>query len=101
MKELEAKSKKLKSKLKEAMIKNDKKSWTTPKGIKITLVEDKPDTEVEEEFYNEEKFIAENIELHEKYTNKLAEYKETRKVTKKRKAGYVLVTLPKEDKENE
>lgn len=98
---LEDKCKKAKEQLKEAMEKQGLKNWTTPSGIKITRVLDSPDKEVEEEYYDEDKFIAENTELHEQYTNKLAEYKMTRTVIKKGKKGYVLITLPKEEKEND
>lgn len=97
MKQIEAQAKDLKAQLKSAMEKYDKKTWETPNGIKITLVYDTPDKEVEEEYYNEEMFIADNFELHEAYHNKLAEYKETRTVIKKGRAGYVKVTLPKEE----
>ena len=95
---IEKEAKKVKAKLKEAMEKYGKKTWETPNGTKITLVEDTPDKEVEVEYYDEEKFIVENIELHEAYHNKLAEYKETRKEIKKGKSGYVKITLPKEGK---
>lgn len=86
----------IKVKLKEAMEKQSLKKWTTPNGTQITLVADSPDKEVEEEYYDEDKFIAENTELHEKYTNKLTEYKLTRKVVKKGKKGFVRITLPGE-----
>lgn len=99
MKELEKQSKELKAQLKKAMEENGTKSWETPKGIKVTLVYDTPDKEVEEEFFDEDKFIAENTELHEQYMNKFAEYKTTKKVIKKGKAGYVKVTLPKKEEE--
>lgn len=97
---IEKEAKKVKAKLKEAMEWYGKKTWETPNGTKITLVEDTPDKEIEVEYYNEEKFIAENTELHETYHNKLAEYKEIRKEIKKGRSGYVKITLPKE-KENE
>ena len=48
-------------------------------------------------YYDEKRFIAENIELHEKYQNKLAEYRETRKEIKKGKSGYIKITMPKEE----
>lgn len=91
---------KAKAELKTAMENQGLKKWTTPNGTQITLVLDSPDKEVEEEYYDEDKFIAENTELHQQYHNKLAEYKETRKVVKKGKKGYVKITLPKEEKEN-
>ena len=86
---------KAKAELKTAMETQGLKKWTTPNGTQITLVLDTPDKEVEEEYYDEEKFIAENTELHEQYHNKLAEYKGTRTVIKKGKKGYVKITLPK------
>lgn len=95
-KALEQEQKELKAQLKSAMENNGVKSWETPNGVKITLVLDTPDKEVEEEYYNEEQFIADNLELHEAYHNKLAEYKDTRIVIKKGKVGYVKITLPKE-----
>ena len=88
---------KAKAELKTAMENQGLKKWTTPNGTQITLVLDSPDKEVEEEYYDEDKFIAENTELHQQYHNKLAEYKETRKVIKKGKKGYVKITLPKEE----
>jgi len=97
-KAIEEESKKVKAQLKKAMEDYGKKTWETPNGTKITLVEDTPDKEIEVEYYDEKKFIDENAELHEAYHNKLAEYKETRKEIKKGKSGYVKITLPKEDK---
>ena len=88
---------KAKSELKTAMETQGLKKWTTPNGTQITLVLDTPDKEVEEEYYDEDKFIAENKELHEQYHNKLAEYKGTKTVIKKGKKGYVKITLPKGD----
>ena len=100
MKKLEERKKTFMAELKTAMEENGIKKWITPRETKFTLVEDAPDKEVEVEYYDEDKFIAENTELHQAYHNKLAEYKETRKEIKKGKKGYVLVTFPKE-KENE
>lgn len=92
-KKLEQEEKDLKAQLKIAMENNNIKKWETPNGVKITLVADTPDKEIEVEYYNEEKFIAENIELHEQYHNKLAEYKEIKTEIKKGRAGYIKVTL--------
>lgn len=86
---------KLKNDLVIAMKKNLIKSWITPSHIKITLVDETPDKEVELTDYDEDKFIAENIELHEQYHNKLAEYKTIRKEIKKGKCAYLKITLPK------
>ena len=96
IKKIEEKWKNAKAVLKEKMEARCIKKWEMPNGTKITLVEDTPDKEVEVEYYDEEKFIAENTELHEAYHNKLAEYKETKKEIKKGKSGYVKITLPKE-----
>lgn len=97
MKKKEKESEELKAQLKKAMEDKDIKKWETPNGIKITLVEDIPDKEIEVEYYDEKRFIAENIELHEKYQNRLAEYRETRKEIKKGKSGYIKITMPKEE----
>ena len=95
-KAIEEESKKVKAQLKKAMEDYGKKTWETPNGTKITLVEDTPDKEVEVEYYDEERFIAENVDLHEAYHNKLAQYKEKKNKKKKGKSGYVKITLPKE-----
>jgi len=95
--ELKKKYEEFKLKLKTAMEENGLKHWDTPNGTKITLVEDTPDKEIEEEYYDDEKFIKENAELHERYINKLAEYRMTRKVLKKGKKGYVKITLSKDN----
>lgn len=97
-KKIEEQVKKLKAELKNAMENKNIKKWETPNGTKITLVEDTPDKEVEVEYYDEDKFIAENTELHERYHNTLAMYKDTKIEIKKGKTGYVKITLPKENK---
>lgn len=96
-KKIEEEAKKAKAQLKMAMENQGLKKWETPNGTKITLVEDTPDKEVEVEYYDEEKFIAENAELNEAYHNTLEKYKETKIEIKKGKSGYVKITLPKED----
>ena len=95
--ELKKKYEEFKLKLKTAMEKNSVKTWETPGGTKITLVEDTPDKEIEEEYYDDDKFMQENIDLFQEYHNKLAEYKETRKVLKKGRKGFVKITLGKEN----
>lgn len=92
-KKLEEESKTLKASLKSAMEKYQIKKWVTNNDTKITLIEDKEDKEVTVEYYDEDKFIEENPELHEKYHNKLAEYKKTKTEIKKGKTGYILITL--------
>lgn len=76
-----------KERLRQAMIKNDVKKWTTPNNTQITLVLDTEDKEVQK--FNESKFTEENADLYEKYL-------ET-KIQKGRK-GSVKITLPKEEK---
>ena len=82
MKELEKELKNYKDSLKAAMEQNNIKSWTTPNGIKITLVPDGEDKT--EDKFDEKAFKAENGELYEKYL--VATVKKGRK-------GYVRVTL--------
>lgn len=95
-KQIEKEYKELKEKLYEAMENNDIKKWTTNNGVQITRVDSKPDTEIEVSAYDEDKFIKENIELHQTYHNKLAEYKYIKKEIKKGRSGYVLITPPKD-----
>lgn len=86
-KALEQEQKDLKAQLKSAMENTETKTWETPNGIKITLVPDGEDKEVQK--FNEDKFKEENEEIYSKYL-------ETK--VQKGKAGYVKVTLPKEVK---
>lgn len=96
MKTIEEEKDNTKKELKESMEKYGIKRWTTPNGIKLTLVEDKADEEIKVDAYDEDKFIEENLELHEEYHNKLAEYKVTKIEVKKGRKGYVKITIPKE-----
>ena len=82
-----------------AMNNNGIKTWEMNNGTRITNVLDSPDKEVEEDYYDEDKFIKENVELHQAYHNKLAEYKETRKVLKKGRKGYLKITFKEESDE--
>ncbi len=84
-----------KEKLLQEMIRMDKTTIETPNGTKITWVKGKSDEEVEEEYYDEDKFIEENPELHEKYHNTLAMYKEVKKVIKKGRKDSLRITIPK------
>lgn len=97
MKKIETESKELKAQLKSAMENNNIKKWETPNGVKITLVADTPDEKVIKRVVNEDLFRSENIELVKQYELKQAEYLEDEEVIKKGKAGYVKITLPKED----
>ena len=93
MKELEAKIKSDKQRLKEAMEAAGVKSWKTPNGYKVTLVPDGEDKVVEEEIFNESRLKSEAPEIYMKFTEK-------KKVTKKGRAGYVKITAPKGGKDD-
>lgn len=83
MKETEEKIKADKARLKAAMQAASVKSWTTPGGYKITLVEDGKDKTVKE--LNEKKLKEEDPDTYNKYLeDKL----------KKGRAGYVKITAP-------
>lgn len=75
-----------KSKLKDAMQKNNLKSWEMNGGTKITLVEDTPSKMIKK--FNESKFKEENELLYNKYL----EDKE-----QKGRSGYVRITLGDKD----
>lgn len=81
-----------KEKLRLAMIKNNVKKWETPQGIKITLVEDKPDEKIIVTDFDEDLFIKENLDLHQKYHLKLAEYKVEKEQVKKGRKGFVKIS---------
>lgn len=88
MKETEAKLKEDKARLKAAMETASVKSWTTPNGYKITLVEDGEDKTVKE--LNEKRLKEEDPDTYNKYLeNKI----------KKGRAGYVKITAPTDNKE--
>ena len=86
MKKIEAQAKDLKTQLKAAMENNNIKKWETPNGVKITLVADGEDKIVRK--FNEKLFKDNNLDLWDEYSEE---------VTQKGKAGYVRITLPKED----
>lgn len=90
MKKIEIQAKEFKAQLKIAMEKNNITKWETPNGVKITLVEDGKDKIVKE--FNETLFKAFNLDLWEEYCEE---------VTKKGKAGYVRITLPKKGENND
>lgn len=87
-KDIEAKIKTEKDRLKKAMIAASVKSWTTPNGYKITLIPDGEDKIIEEPYFNTEKLALDNPEI-------IKEYTEIRKVEKKGRSGYVKITEPK------
>ena len=86
MKKIEAQAKDLKTQLKSAMENNNIKKWETPNGVKITLVADGEDKIVRK--FNEKLFKDNNLDLWDEYNEE---------VVQKGKAGYVKITLPKED----
>lgn len=81
------------------MTENGMKTMVINDSVRFTNVLDSPDKEVEEDYYDEDRFIKENVELHQAYHNKLAEYKETRKVLKKGRKGYLKLTFVKQKNE--
>ena len=85
-KQLEELRKKEMADLKSAMERNNIKSWQTPEGVKITLVADGKDKMIKE--FDTDTFAAENPGIYARY--------QTEKI-KKGRAGYVKVTLPKEN----
>lgn len=78
--------KELKLQLKNAMEKNNIKGWETPNGVKITLVADGEDKIVKK--FNEQLFKENNLDLWDEYSEE---------VIQKGKAGFVRITLPKEN----
>lgn len=85
LKKMEEQAKALKAQLKEAMQKAGVKSYITNNNVKITLV---PDGEPTVEWkFDEEKFKEDNETLYNHYL---------KPKEKKGRAGYVLITIPKE-----
>lgn len=83
MKETEEKIKADKARLKAAMVAASVKTWKTPSGYKITLVEDGEDKIVQK--FNEKDFAANEPDLY-------AQYLEDK--VQKGRAGYVKITPP-------
>lgn len=90
---------KVKEQLRNAMNNNSIKTWVMNNGTRITNVLDSPDKEVEEDYYDEDRFMQEQPDLHRRYHETLAMYKETRKVLKKGRKGYLKITFAKESDE--
>lgn len=86
MKKIEMQSKELKMQLKAAMENKNIKKWETPNGVKITLVADSEDKVIKK--FNEALFKKNNLDLWDEYSEE---------VVQKGKAGYVKITLPKEN----
>ena len=90
MKETEAKLKEEKARLAKAMEASGVKSWTTPRGYKITFVAGTdPSTTVVKKF-DEESFKSAYTGLYEKFLNNEV-------ITKNGRAGYVKITAPKKE----
>lgn len=86
MKKVEMQSKELKMQLKATMENKNIKKWETPNGVKITLVADSEDKVIKK--FNEALFKENNLDLWDEYSEE---------VVQKGKAGYVKITLPKEN----
>lgn len=88
MKLIEAESKKAKQALYEAMAKHGVKSWSTPNGTKITMVDAIPASVETVTEFDEVTFRTENEGLYNMYLHDV-------KKKKSGKSGYVKITLPK------
>ena len=88
LKQVEKTVKAEKEKLKKAMIAANVKSWRTPNGYLITRVEDGEDSV--KKVFDEASFKKDNKDLYDKYL--------VDKITKG-KAGYILITAPKNKEE--
>ena len=93
MKDIEAKIKSEKERLKEAMQAASVKSMTTPSGYKITLIPDGEDTTEIKETLNETALRQDLPELFKAESDGGYMVKET--VIKKGRSGYVKITAPK------
>lgn len=87
-KQLELDYKAAKEKLFNAMATHGIKKWTTNGGIQISKVDGSDDVTTTIDKFNEDKFKEENPETYAKYTEKQS-------VTKKGRAGYLKITMPK------
>lgn len=100
-KEIDAKEEEIKNKLKDLMKANGISSYeSNDKKIKISYVDDKPDTIETINYIDEDTFIKENEELYKKYTKihneyilKQQEYKMQKQEIVKGKKGYVRITI--------
>jgi len=105
IKEIEKQIKEEKENLRQAMIEVNLKAWETPNKTKITLVEDTPETEIEVEVLDVEKWENDNESLVDRKKELEEEIKESQKdyinietQIKNGRKGYVRITLPKEEK---
>jgi putative phage-type endonuclease len=88
MKAIEARCKKAKQALYDAMESHGVKSWTTPNGTKVTMVAATPAKVETVEEFDLETFKAENEGLYGMYLHEVEKKKSGR-------AGFVKITLPK------
>lgn len=94
MKAVEEQNKKLKEQLKELMELNKIKTWITPSGVRLTLVEDAPDKMITEQVLDEERLAKDLPELF-MMEDEGGYIKEVEKKKPGRK-GFVKITIPKE-----
>lgn len=90
-KEFEKNYKAMKTELFEAMMSADIKSWETPRGIKITRVDETPSKTVMVKEFDVDAFSQDHPDMYDEYI------KEVEKEQKGR-SGFVKITLPKEQK---
>ncbi len=91
LKMLEVQKKDLELKIKEAMEENELKKVELPNGTKFTLVLDKPDTEVEEEYVDHDELVQKYTELYNEFKKAEKSCTHTRMVVKKGRKGYVII----------
>ena len=91
--EVEAKIKSEKDRLKKAMEAASVKSWTTPRGYKITLIPDGEDKTIEEDTIDLEALKRDLPELFKDKSD--GGYMERVQIIKKGCSGYVKITEPK------
>lgn len=87
-KETERKAAAEKERLKTAMEYSGVKSWTTPNGYKITLVEDQPEKTETKNVFNESRLQQERPRIYKQYVEEITQIKKGRK-------GYIKITEPK------
>lgn len=88
LKEIEKQCKDAKQELYNAMLGSGVKSWTSPRGTKVTMVAETPGSTKKVTEFDLEALKSDYPELHRKYTS-------VREVTTNGRAGYVRITVPK------
>ncbi len=87
-KALEERYKALKEQLFNVMTDYQVKKWTTNNGVQITRVDGSEDKVVTVSKFNEDKFKNDHADIYEQYVEQIEQ-------TKKGRAGYLKITLPK------